>query len=62
MLDVGAGGFRYPQPVQREQGDQHMLGRRTEPGGHQQRAELVAVQRDRMRLVVHPGTADMRGG
>ena len=39
-----------------------MLGRRPEPGGHQQRAELVAVQRDGMGLVVHPRTADMRGG
>ena len=46
VLDVSAGGLRYPEPVQREQGDQRVLGRRTEPGGHQQRAELVTVQRD----------------
>jgi len=39
-----------------------MLGRRPEPGGHQQHAELVAVQRDRMGLIVDPGTAGMRGG
>jgi hypothetical protein len=44
MLDAGAGRLRYPQPVQREQGDQRMLGRRAEPGGDQQGAELVAVQ------------------
>jgi hypothetical protein len=29
-----------------------MLGRRAEPCGHQQRAELVAVQRDGMGLVI----------
>jgi len=62
VVDVGAGGLGNPQPVQREQGDQRMLGRRAEPGGDQQRAELVAVQRDRVGLVVHPGTADVRGG
>jgi hypothetical protein len=39
-----------------------MLGRQAEPGGDQQRAELVAVQRDRMGLIVHPRTADVRGG
>ena len=39
-----------------------MLGRRPEPGGHQQRAELAAVQRDRMGLIVHPRTADVRRG
>ena len=61
MLDVGAGGFRYSQPVQREQGDQRVLGRRPEPGGDQQGAELVAVQRGGMRLVVHPRPADMGG-
>jgi hypothetical protein len=44
LLDIGAGGFRYPQPVEREQGDQRMLGGRAEPGGDQERAELVAVQ------------------
>ena len=55
------GGFGDPQPVQREQGDQRMLGRRADPGGAQQRAELVAVQRDSVRPVIHPRTADMRG-
>ena len=39
-----------------------MLGRRAEPGGDQQGAEFVAVQRDGMRLVVHPRTAYVRGG
>jgi hypothetical protein len=36
-----------------------MLKRRPEPGGDQKRAELVAVQRDGMRLVIDPGTADV---
>ena len=39
-----------------------MLKRRAEPGGHQQRTEFVTIQRDRMRLVVHPRTADVRSG
>ena len=42
--------------------DQRMLGRRAEPGGHQQRAELVTIQRDRVGLIIHPRTADVRGG
>ena len=60
MLDVGAGGLRHPQPVQRQQRDQRMLGGRSEPGGDQQGAELVAVQADGMRLVVRTRPADVR--
>jgi len=60
LLDVGAGGLRDPQPVQREQGDQPMLCRRAETGGHQQPAELVAAQRDGMRFIVHPRAPDVR--
>ncbi len=37
-----------------------MLKRRAEPGGYQ-RAELVAVQGDGMRLVIQPRTADADG-
>jgi hypothetical protein len=55
-------GLRDPQTVQGQQGDQRMLERRAEPGGHQQGAELVAVQRDGVGLVVHPRTADVRRG
>src|SRR5260370_2338737 len=62
MLDVGAGGLRDPQPVQREQGDQCMLGRWAEPGGYPERAELVAVQGDGIGFLVHPRTADVTGG
>jgi hypothetical protein len=62
VLDVCPGRLVYPKSVQREQGDQRVLGRRAEPGGHQQRAELVAVQRDRKGLIVHPRTADVCRG
>jgi hypothetical protein len=47
-LDVGAGGFGHAQPVERQQRDQRVLGRRAEPGGDQQRAELVTVQPGRV--------------
>ncbi len=62
MLDIGASGLCHSQPVQREQGDQRMLGRRAEPGRDQHGAELVAVQGGGMRLVVRPRAADVRGG
>ena len=62
VLDVGAGGVGDPQPVQREQRDQRVLCRRREPGGYQWRAELVAVERGGVRLVVHPRAADVGGG
>ena len=61
VVDVGAGGLGNPQPVQREQGDQRILGRRPEPSGNQQSAELVTVQRDRMRLIIHPRPPNMSG-
>ena len=62
LLDVRAGGLRYPQPVEREQGDQRVLAGRAEPCGDQERAELVAVQGGGVRLAIQPGTADVRGG
>ena len=61
-LDVSAGCLRYPQPVEREQGDQGVLGRGAQPGGDQEGAELVAVQPGGVRLVVDPGPSDMGGG
>jgi hypothetical protein len=57
-FDAGAGGFGDPQPVQRQQ---RVLHRRAEPGGHQQRSQFVAVQADRVGLVVDAGTADVGG-
>jgi hypothetical protein len=62
VLDVRSGGLRDAQPVEREQGDQRVLGGRAEPGGDQERAEFVAVQGGGVRLVVQPGAADVRGG
>jgi hypothetical protein len=44
LLDVGARGLGDPQPVQGEQRDQRVHGRQPEPGRHQQRAELIAIQ------------------
>ena len=38
-----------------------MLGRRAEPGGDQQRTELVAVQPGGVRLVIQAGPANMGG-
>jgi hypothetical protein len=62
VLEVGAGRFGDPQAVQGQQGDERVSGRRAEPGGHQQRAELVTVQRGGMGLVVDPRPPDMGGG
>ena len=39
-----------------------MLGRRAEVGGDQQGPELVAVRRDRTRLVINPRPPGMGGG
>ena len=61
VLDIGAGSLGHAQAVEREQGDQRMPGRRAEPSSHQQGAELVTVQRDGVRLVVHPRSPDVRG-
>jgi hypothetical protein len=61
LLDVSAGGLRDPQPVQREQRDQRMLERRPEPGGHQQRSHLVAVQGGGVGLVIQAGPPDVGG-
>jgi hypothetical protein len=35
VLDVSAGGFGDPQPVQGQQRDQRVPGRQAEPGRHQ---------------------------
>ena len=38
-----------------------MLVRRAEPGSNQQRADLFAIQANRMRLIVQPWPTHMRG-
>jgi len=38
-----------------------MLARRAQPSGDQQRAKLVAIQRDGVRVIVQPRPPDMRG-
>jgi len=60
-LDVDSGGFRDPQPVEGQQGDQCVLGGLAKPGGDQQRPELVTVQAGGVPLIIQRGTADMRG-
>jgi hypothetical protein len=49
------------QPVERQEGDQRVLGGQAEPGCDKQRAELVAVQAGGMGLIVQPGPAHVRG-
>ena len=61
MLDVGAGRLRDPQPVEGEQGDEGVLGGRSEAGGDEDGAALGAVQGGGVRLVVQPGTPHMGG-
>src|SRR6266536_1982635 len=61
VLDVGAGGFGDLQPVERQQGNQCVLAGRAQPGGNQQGAQLVTVQPGGVRLIIQPGTADVRG-
>jgi hypothetical protein len=43
-LDADPGGFGDPQPVEGQQRDERVLGRRPQSRGDQQRAKLVAVQ------------------
>jgi len=54
--DISAGGLGHPQPVQGEQRDQGTLERWAKPGGQQQRAELVAIERGRVRVIIQPRT------
>ena len=61
VLDVGAGGLRYPQPVDGQQGDQGVLSGGTEPGGDKERPDLVSVQGGGVRLVIQPRPPDVRG-
>jgi hypothetical protein len=51
--NIGANGLGHPQPIERQQGDQRMLGGRPDPGGDQQRARLVAIQAGSVHI---PGT------
>jgi hypothetical protein len=62
VLDVRANGLEDPKAVEREQGDQRVLGRRPEPCSDQQGTDLVAVQSGSVRLVIKPRPADVRGG
>jgi hypothetical protein len=61
-VDVGAECFGDPQSVDREQGNQRVLVRCTEAGGHQQRADLVTVQADGVGFVVQSESSNVHGG
>ena len=61
IVDVRAERFGDPQPVDRQQADQRVLGGGAEPGRDQQRTDLVTVQPDHVRLVIQPGSAHVRG-
>jgi hypothetical protein len=61
-LGVRAGGLGYPQPVQCQQRDQRVLGRRAESGRDEQRAELVSVQANGVGFIVQPGPPHMGCG
>ena len=43
-FDVGAGGFRDPEPVERQQREQRVIAGASEAGGDEEGADLVAVQ------------------
>jgi len=60
VLDVGPDRLGDPQPVQRGQGHQRVLGWRSESGSYQEGTELVAVQCDDVGFVVHPRSPDVR--
>ena len=61
-LDVGFRGFGDAQPVEGQQGDQRVLCGRAEPGGDQERAELVAVRAGGVGFVVQAGPAEWAAG
>jgi hypothetical protein len=60
-FDVGAGGLGDPKAVQCQERDQGMLGRGSEAGGDEQRADLLAVQLGGVGLIVQAEPADMDG-
>ena len=61
VLDVGADGLGYPQPIERQHTDQGMIGGAGPPGGDQHGPELVAVQARGVGVVVQAGSPHVRG-
>ncbi len=60
-LDVSAGRFGDPQPVEGEQGDKRMFRRWPESRRDQEGAKLVAVQPYGVGLIVQPRPAHVGG-
>ena len=58
-LDVRPGRFGDPEPVEREERDERVLGGGAESRGDEQGTDRVAVQANDVGLVVDPGAADM---
>ncbi len=59
LVDVGTERLGDPQTVQRQQRTQRMIVRRRQSSLDKERAELVAVETDRVRLVVQLRTPHM---
>jgi hypothetical protein len=59
LLDVGAERFGDSQPVDGQQGDERVLGRRRQSGGDEQRTDVVAVQTGGVGLVVKARAPNM---
>ena len=53
-FDVSSRRFGDSQPIQRQQADQRVILRASEPGRDEQRADFVAIKARRVRLVVEP--------
>jgi hypothetical protein len=60
-LDIGSQRFGYPQPVESQQGHQGVLDRGAQPSCHQQGADLVSIQGNRVGFVVEAGPAHVYG-
>ena len=60
-FDVGTGRFGDPETVERQKTDERVVAGAGESGGDEHRADLVAVQAGRVRLVVEAGSADVHG-
>ena len=58
-LDVCADRFGDPQAIQREQRDERVLSRRSKSCGDKERADLIAVEADCVRLVVKARPPDV---
>ena len=59
VLDVDAQGLGDAQPIERQQRNQGVVPGASEAGGDKHGPELVAVQANSVRLIVHPRPPNM---